>query len=96
MGGCIHRTDSKCFSPSTTLIRLRVGWAQADLQPLADKVSGAWTAFARTGNPSQPGLPWPRYSTETRPTMIFNNVCKIVNDPAKHGRMAQLRLPAMA
>ncbi len=24
-----------------------------DLQPLANKVSGAWTAFAHTGNPSQ-------------------------------------------
>ncbi len=31
----------------------------ADLQPLADKVSGAWTAFAHTGNPSQKGLQWP-------------------------------------
>ena len=28
-----------------------------ELQPLADRVSGAWLAFARTGNPSHPGIP---------------------------------------
>jgi para-nitrobenzyl esterase len=63
-----------------------------DLQPLADKVSGAWTAFARTGNPSQKGLPWPTYNIVERPTMIFNDECKIVNDPGKEARLAQLRL----
>ncbi len=63
-----------------------------DLQPLADKVSGAWTAFARTGNPSQKGLPWPAYSVVERPTMVFNDECKIVNDPGKEARLAQLRL----
>jgi para-nitrobenzyl esterase len=63
-----------------------------DLQPLADKVSGAWTAFARTGNPSQKGLTWPAYNNLDRPTMVFNDECKIVNDPGKEARLAQLRL----
>jgi len=73
------------------------GWLGigTNLQPLADKVSGAWTAFARTGNPSQPGLTWPRYNTENRPTMVFNNVCKIVNDPARQGRLAKVPFPAV-
>jgi carboxylesterase type B len=59
-----------------------------DLQPLADKVSEAWTAFAHTGNPSQKGLRWPAYDIVYRPTMVFNDECKIVNDPGKEARLA--------
>ena len=68
----------------------------ADLQPLADKVSGAWTSFARTGNPSQKSLPWPAYNTSERPTMVFNDQCQIVNDPGKRERLALLKLATAA
>ena len=67
----------------------------ANLQPLADKVSGAWTAFAHTGNPSQKGLRWLAYDIVDRPTMVFNDECKVVNDPGKEARLAQLRLLAV-
>ena len=60
----------------------------ADLQPLADKVSNAWAAFARNGNPNHVGLPhWLAYDTTTRATMIFNDECKIENDPGKDERL---------
>ena len=63
------------------------------LQPLADKMSGAWTAFARTGNPDHAGLShWPAYETNRRATMIFNNECKVVNDPGKDERLAMTSL----
>ncbi len=66
----------------------------ADLGPLAAKVSGAWAAFARTGNPSTSSLPhWPAYSSETRATMIFNDECYLVNDPGKDERLAVSALP---
>ncbi len=53
-----------------------------DAQPLADKISAMWAAFARDGKPAADGLPdWPSYDPSTRPTMIFNNDTKIVNDP---------------
>lgn len=65
-----------------------------DLQPLADKMSAAWAAFARTGNPNHAGLPhWPAYETSTRATMIFNNECRLVNDPGKDERLAMASLP---
>lgn len=65
-----------------------------DLQPLADKVSSAWAAFARSGNPNHAGLPnWPAYDASTRATMIFNNECKVVNDPGKDERLAMASLP---
>jgi para-nitrobenzyl esterase len=49
---------------------------------LADKMSRAWLAFARTGNPNCEAIPeWPRYSSAQRPTMIFDNKCRVENDP---------------
>src|SRR5438105_3582039 len=59
-----------------------------DLQPLADRMSGAWTAFARTGNPNTSLTPkWPAYNTDQRATMIINDEWKVVNDPRHDIRM---------
>jgi para-nitrobenzyl esterase len=53
-----------------------------DRQALSDRMSNAWVAFARTGNPNHAGLPhWPAFTNQERATMIFNNECKVVNDP---------------
>jgi para-nitrobenzyl esterase len=53
-----------------------------DRQALSDRMSNAWVAFARTGNPNHTGLPhWPAFSNQERATMIFNDECKVVNDP---------------
>jgi para-nitrobenzyl esterase len=56
---------------------------------LQDKMSGAWAAFARTGNPNHKGLPtWPAFKTDQRATMIFDNECKVANDPHGQERLA--------
>jgi len=56
---------------------------------LQDRMSAAWAAFARTGNPNHKGLPnWPAFETKTRSTMVFDNTCKVVNDPAGAERVA--------
>lgn len=39
---------------------------------LQDKISRAWINFARTGNPSQPGLEWKPYSGDDPQTMVFD------------------------
>jgi len=59
-----------------------------ELRPLADKMSGAWLAFAHTGRPSTSGLKWPAYTASQRATMIFDNRCEVVNDPDKKERLA--------
>lgn len=60
----------------------------ADLRSVADNLSGAWVAFARTGNPNHSGIPrWPAYTSRDRATMIFADHCKVVNDPRKNERL---------
>lgn len=54
----------------------------ADARALAEKVSDAWIHFARTGDPNHPGIPhWAAFSSETVPTMIFDNDTVAVNNP---------------
>jgi para-nitrobenzyl esterase len=61
----------------------------SDRYALQDKMSGAWASFARTGNPNHKGLPnWPAFKTEQRATMIFDNQCKVVDDPHGEERLA--------
>lgn len=56
---------------------------------LADTMSSAWVAFARSGNPNHKGLPaWDPFTAATRATMIFNNECRAVNDPYREERLA--------
>jgi para-nitrobenzyl esterase len=64
-----------------------------ELQPLADKMSTAWVNFARTGNPNHKLIQtWEPFTLERRATMIFNNECKVVNDPWKEERLLRQSL----
>ena len=49
---------------------------------MADLMSDAWIAFAKTGNPNTPALPqWPQYTTGNRATMIFDTNPVVLVDP---------------
>ncbi len=64
---------------------------------LSEKVQKAWVAFAKSGNPNHGGLPaWKPYSASERTTMIFDNECKTVNDPAGADRVAINTAPLYA
>ncbi len=52
-----------------------------EAQALAKKMSTAWANFARTGNPSQPGLAWTASDPNRCQTMVFDNRCRMVDDP---------------
>ena len=52
-----------------------------EAQALAKKMSTAWVNFARTGNPSQPGLAWTPSDPTRCQTMVFDNHCRMVDDP---------------
>ena len=71
--------------------------ARQDRYALADKVSAAFAAFARTGDPSHPGLPkWPAFDLKTRATMVLNDECAVENDPFGAERLAIAKLRAAA
>jgi para-nitrobenzyl esterase len=58
-------------------------------QELADRASEAWLAFARSGDPNHSGVPtWPRYDVDRRATMIFDDECRVVEDPNAAERRA--------
>ncbi|MEO6341259.1 MAG: carboxylesterase/lipase family protein [Caulobacteraceae bacterium] len=49
---------------------------------LANRVSGAWLAFADKGDPNTSGLPrWPAYTAPTRDTMLLNTQSRVAQDP---------------
>lgn len=53
-----------------------------DAAPLSRQISGAWAAFARSGNPNHAGLPeWPRYDPSNRKLMTFDLESTAGNDP---------------
>ena len=55
---------------------------------LSRRIQASWTAFALTGNPSASGeTPWPRYTSETRATMLLTEgPWRVVNDPKGDAR----------
>ena len=52
-----------------------------EAQALAKKMATAWANFARTGNPSQPGLTWEPTDPDRNQTMVWDNQCRMVDDP---------------
>ena len=54
-------------------IRVATGGTPEGLA-LQDKVATAWLNFARTGNPSQPGLEFKPYTAQDPQTMVFDSV----------------------
>jgi para-nitrobenzyl esterase len=52
-----------------------------EAQELAKKMATAWANFARNGNPSQPGLAWTHTDPVRCQTMVFDNSCRMVDDP---------------
>src|SRR5580700_8100589 len=80
------------FAFDNVKISARMTGGGAEAMALADKVSDAWIAFARTGDPNTPKLPhWPAYDAKDRATMVINNVSKIINDPLREQRLAMFQ-----
>jgi para-nitrobenzyl esterase len=59
-------------------LRVATGDAPAGYA-LQDKVAQAWINFARTGNPSQPGLEWKPFAATDPQTMVFDTVSECRN-----------------
>jgi para-nitrobenzyl esterase len=56
-------------------------------QQMADMMSRAWVAFARTGRPDHRGIPrWPVYTLARRETMLFDIPPRVAGDPQARER----------
>ena len=59
----------------------------AEAQALANTITDAWAAFARTGVPASSALPeWPEFDAERRQTMMLNARSEVIGDPDAHIR----------
>ncbi len=60
-----------------------------DRHALAAAMSESWASFARTGNPSHPGIPsWTPFDPITRKTMVFGAQVALLADPHGEERRA--------
>ncbi|WP_371135929.1 carboxylesterase/lipase family protein [Brevundimonas sp.] len=65
-----------------------------DAQTMADRMSDALLAFARTGDPNHAGLPvWTPYSLERRETMVMDLPPRMEDDPRGDERRFFGRIP---
>ncbi len=81
-GGRYGATHGIDVAPSMNEVRFPLVGSTAENRVLADQISGAWVAFARTGDPNHDGIPtWPSYNTASRATMVFDTPVEVENDP---------------
>ena len=77
--GAVHGLDVSATFHNFRDQTMSSGAAEGRL--MADRFSGAYVAFAKTGSPNHPGIPeWPAYNTATRATMVFDKTTRVVND----------------
>ncbi|MEO7177756.1 MAG: carboxylesterase family protein, partial [Allosphingosinicella sp.] len=66
----------------------------ADARALSRTMMKAFAAFARSGDPSAPGVPaWPAYRLPERSTMVWDRSSAAVADPRRWERELFARVP---
>jgi para-nitrobenzyl esterase len=78
--GAWHTSELAFVFDNTALCDQATG-NTPEAQALAGKMATAWANFARMGNPSQPGLKWSPSDPVRNQTMIFDNRCRMEDDP---------------
>jgi para-nitrobenzyl esterase len=83
--GAWHTADLQFCFDNTKRCEQGTGNA-AEAQTLARKMASSWAAFAATGNPNIPGLNWAATDPDTNKTMIWDNECRMADDPDGEAR----------
>jgi para-nitrobenzyl esterase len=78
---CPHALEIPLVFDNVEKARNFVGRGE-EPQKVADQMSAAWLAFARTGDPNAASLPqWPPYDARRRATMLFDLESRVAEDP---------------
>ena len=77
--GSVHGTDVPLIFHNPELWPLTAGSQESGA--VADAMSDAFVAMAKTGSPSTPKLPWTAYNPSSKPTMLFDVKSAVKNDP---------------
>jgi para-nitrobenzyl esterase len=99
MGGLLRSPHTMCIpfvfgTYDAAALMLGTG---ANRGRLSEKMMAAWVSFARSGVPQAQGLPvWTPYSAAKRPTMIFDDECRLEDDPRRDDRIALESYPLYA
>ncbi|CAD7720724.1 Para-nitrobenzyl esterase [Xanthomonas hydrangeae] len=79
--GAFHTLDIPLVFDTTAQPGSRTG-DSADAQRMAEQMSEALIAFARSGDPNHRGLPrWRQYSLQQRETLLFDTPSRLEHDP---------------
>jgi len=87
LGKAMHALEIPFVFNTVRLFRNIGVEVDRDTQTLAERMQDAWAAFARTGSPDTPSLPWPQYDRSERSTMIFNSRSEVARDPDSDKRI---------
>lgn len=94
MGSCHALEMPFVFGTLDAPTQDRFAGTGPDVDRLSANMMDAWIAFAKTGNPSHEGIGrWQPYTSDQRPTMVFDAVSSLVDDPLGDERKAWERLP---
>lgn len=85
VAGAWHTADLAFVFDNTALCDQGTG-NTPEAQKLARTMATAWANFARTGNPGQPGLAWTSADATRCQTMVFDDHCRMVDDPEGEAR----------
>lgn len=83
--GAWHTADLQFCFDNTKRCEQGTGNTPA-AQALGKKMAASWAAFAATGNPGILGLRWEPTNPETNATMIWDNQCRMADDPDGEAR----------
>jgi para-nitrobenzyl esterase len=88
-----HALDLALMFDNVAKSESLIGGGAAEAQRVADRMSAAWLAFARNGNPGTRSLAWPEYDSRARATMIFDVASRVVGDPRSEERKLLASVP---
>lgn len=78
--GAAHAYELPFVFHTTEVSQQYLGEETDEIRALADKMSGAWVSFAKTGKPVVDGFDWKPYSSKGGDVMYFGKECSLRQD----------------